>query len=66
MSGHGRREVAIGELQVRAARYLRYGRLEPVDLLGLEPVDRMWQNPNRIPAAQGPVAMVTAVRRRLT
>ncbi len=28
------------------------------------PVDRMWQNPNRIPAAQGPVVTVAAVRRR--
>jgi site-specific DNA recombinase len=28
-------------------------------------VDRMWQNPNHIPAAQGPIVTVTAVRRRV-
>jgi hypothetical protein len=28
-------------------------------------VDRMWQNPNSIPAAQGPVVIVSAVRRRV-
>lgn len=27
-------------------------------------VDRMWQNPNRIPAARGPTVIVSAVRRR--
>ncbi|GIF00102.1 hypothetical protein Ari01nite_75660 [Paractinoplanes rishiriensis] len=29
-------------------------------------VDRMWQNPNRIHTAQGPIVTLTAVRRRLT
>jgi len=28
-------------------------------------VDRMWQNPNRIHAVQGPIVTLTAVRRRL-
>jgi hypothetical protein len=28
-------------------------------------VDRMWQNPNRIPAVQGPVVTIAAVRQRL-
>jgi hypothetical protein len=28
-------------------------------------VDRMWQNPNHIPAVQGPVVSVSAVRRRV-
>ena len=40
------------------------GELEPVDSMGLEPVDPMWQHPNRVPAAQGPVVVIPAVRRR--
>jgi hypothetical protein len=28
-------------------------------------VDRMWHNPDRTPAAQGPVVTVSAVRRRV-
>jgi hypothetical protein len=28
-------------------------------------VDPMWQNPNRIPAAQGPIVAVSPVRRRV-
>jgi hypothetical protein len=28
-------------------------------------VDRMWHNPNRIHAVQGPIVTLTAVRRRL-
>jgi len=54
--GTGGAKSQSSNFQIRAARIADNGRLEPVD--------RMWQNPNRVPAAQGPVVVVDAVRRR--